>query len=189
MADSASLTTNPGLAPARYRLRSGAALRRGAGLLLFFLPLLWTGCGDTRTAVQPTTVVPATPLQPATRAGDVVVEGAGATVGNDDYLLNTASIAGERLTVSVSYGGGCETHAFTLVIAASFIESSPVRLATVLAHEANDDECEAWLTRSYTFDLSIIRTRYREAYGPGAGRVVLQLDGVPDDDLVYEFTA
>ncbi len=97
-------------------------------------------------------------------------------------------MAGGTLTVSVSYGGGCATHAFTLVISASFIESSPVQLPVVLTHEANDDPCEARLTQSYAFDLSIIQTRCREAYGPGAGRVVLRLDGA-DGRLVYEFTA
>jgi len=64
-----------------------------------------------------------------------------------------------------------------------------VQLSTVLTHEANDDPCEAWLTQAYTFDLLIIKRRYRETFGPGAGTVVLQLDGVPDGHLVYEFGA
>ena len=158
-----------------------SALRSGAGLMLF-VSLLWTGCGETGTPTRPT--APA-----ASRAGAVVVAGTGATLGDDDHVLNAASIAGDTLTISVSYGGGCETHEFTLVISASFIESSPAQLSTVLTHEANDDPCEAWLTQSYTFDLSIVRTRYREAFGPGAGTVVLQLDSVPDGHLVYEFIA
>ena len=148
-----------------------------------------TGCGEMRTPGQPTAVPSDQPVSDSVQAGRVVVAGGDAKLGEDDYVLNDATITGDTLEVSVSYGGGCETHAFTLVIAASFIDSSPVRLPAVLRHEANDDACEAWLTESYGFDLAIVRTRYREVYGPGAGRVVLQLDDVPAGRLVYEFTA
>ena len=122
------------------------------------------------------------------QAGSVVVAGADATLGDDDYVLNSATITGDKLTVSVSYGGGCRTHVLTLAIAASFVEDSPVRLPAVLRHDANGDPCEAFLTESYVFDLALVRSRYQAVYGPGAGRVALQLDGVPEDGLVYEFT-
>jgi hypothetical protein len=151
-----------------------------------FLVLLTATCsGKTRTPGQPTLVAVAA----AGQVGRVVVAGADATSGDDDYVLNNATISGDTLMTSVSYSGGCETHEFTLVISASFLESSPVQLPAVLRHAAHGDACEAWLTQSYAFDLAVIRTRYREAYGPGAGRVVLQLDGVPGDRLVFEFTA
>ena len=122
------------------------------------------------------------------QAGRVVVAGTDATLGNDDYVLNSATITGDTLTVSVSYSGGCKAHVFTLVIAASFVDSSPVRLPAVLRHDANGDTCEAFPTESYAFDLALVRARYRAVYGPGAGRVALEIDGVPDDGLVYEFT-
>jgi hypothetical protein len=148
-----------------------------------------TECAQTRTSGLPTAVSgDATATAPA-QAGRVVVSSAGTTLGDDDYILNSATIFGDTLRISVSYGGGCEVHAFALVIAASFIESSPVRLPVLLRHEANGDACVAWLTQSYVFDLALIRTRYREAYGPGQGSVVLELDGVPGSGLVYEFTA
>ena len=122
------------------------------------------------------------------QAGRVVVAGTDATFGNDDYVLNSATIAGDTLTVSVSYSGGCRAHVFTLVIAASFVDSSPVRLPAELRHDANGDTCEAFPTESYAFDLALVRARYRAIYGPGAGRVALEIDGVPEDGLVYEFT-
>ena len=78
---------------------------------------------------------------------------------------------------------------FTFVVAASFVESSPVRPPAGFRHDANGDTCEAFPTESYAFDLALVRARYRAVYGPGAGRVALQLDGIPEDGLVYEFTA
>ena len=151
-----------------------------------------TGCEETRTPGGPTpvSVVRTGGMARApSQAGRVVVAGADATLGDDDFVLNSATITGDTLTVSVSYSGGCKTHVFTLVIAASFVESTPVRLPVVLRHDANGDRCEAFPTESYTFDLALVRARYREVYGPGAGRVTLQLDGVPEDSLVYEFAA
>ena len=127
------------------------------------------------------------PSEPS-RSGRVVVEGDDAELGDADFVLNSAAISADALQISASYGGGCRTHEFTLVIAASFIESSPVRLPAVVRHDADGDPCEAWLTESYAFDLALVRERYREFYGPGAGRVVLELDGVDEDRLVYEFT-
>ena len=149
-----------------------------------------TGCGEMRVPGEPTLVSVGgrDGTAPAPSPGRVVVAGGDAAWGDDDYVLNCAAITGDTLTVSVSYAGGCRAHAFTLVIAASFIGSSQVRLPTVLRHEANGDPCEAFPTESYVFDLALVRARYRAVYGPGPGRVALQLDGVPVDGLVYEFT-
>ena len=159
-----------------------------ATLLVLLAP---AGCGEPRTPGEPTpvSVGRADGTAPApSQAGRVVVAGTDAALGNDDYVLNSATITGDKLTVSVSYGGGCRTHVLTLAIAASFVEDSPVRLPAVLRHDANGDPCEAFLTESYVFDLALVRSRYQAVYGPGAGRVALQLDGVPEDGLVYEFT-
>ena len=150
------------------------------------------GCGETHAPGGPTPVsvgrTDGTSPAPS-QAGRVVVAGAAARLGDDGFVLNSAAVAGDTLTISASYAGGCRTHEFTLVIAASFTESSPVGLPAVLRHNANGDTCEAFPTESYVFDLALVRARYRAVYGPGAGRVALQLDGVPDGGLVYEFTA
>ena len=107
-------------------------------------------------------------------------------LGDDDYALNAAGIAGDTLTLNLSYGGGAE-HEFTLVAAETFMESSPVQLAVHLAHDAHGDPCEAWLTTDYEFDLTAIRDRYRQQYGSAAGRIVLLLAGIPAGSLEYVF--
>ena len=163
-----------------------------AACAMLLVLLTATGCGETRTPGKPTPVSVGRPdgIAPApSQAGRVVVAGAGAMLRNDDYVLNSATITGDTLTVSVSYSGGCRAHVFTLVIAASFVEASPVELPAVLRHNANGDRCEAFPTESYAFDLALVRTRYQAVLGPGAGSVALQLDGIPEDALVYEFTA
>ena len=126
------------------------------------------------------------PIEPDMPENNVVIAD-GRDYGDDPYVANSAAIDGDRLTVSVSYTGGCRNHVFTLVIAESFKESDPVQLPAVLAHEANGDPCEAYPTESRVFDLALVRTRYRQFYGPGSGKVALRIEGVAGDDLVYQF--
>ena len=116
-----------------------------------------------------------------------VVVADGRDRGDDSYVVNSAAVDGHGLTIDVSYGGGCRRHGFMLVISKTFLESDPVQLRAVLAHEANGDACEAWVTESLDFDLALVRTRYQQFYGSGAGTVVLRITGVSGDDLVYEF--
>lgn len=125
-------------------------------------------------------------LDPGVQETNVVVAD-GRSWGDADYVANSAALDGDRLTIEVSYAGGCRSHAFTLVISASFLESDPVQLTAVLAHEANDDPCLAWFTESRVFDLALVRERHRQVYGPGPGRVALNIEGVSDEHLVYEF--
>ena len=85
-------------------------------------------------------------------------------------------------------GGGCEDHQLTLVVSETFLESFPVQLHTSLAHNANGDPCQAWLTESYRFDLTPIKKMYQEAYGQKAGTIILHLEEAPDGELTYDFT-
>ena len=146
---------------------SGAASAALLGLLAA------TACGDS-------------PLEPVVPENTVVLAD-GRDRGDDPYVVNSAAIDGDRLTLSVSYGGGCRNHVFTLVVSKSFRESDPVQLPAVLAHDANDDPCEAWPTESLSFDLDLVRTRYLQFYGSGPGKVVLRIKDVSGDDLLYEF--
>ena len=148
--------------------------RRAASLVLLLGILVASGCTEPRL------------MGPHAVSTNVVVDD-GRNWGDDPYVAKSAGLDGDRLTIEVSYGGGCRDHAFTLVIDESFRESDPLQLGAVLAHDANGDTCEAWLTASHVFDLSLVKIRHNQTYGPGAGKIVLQIEGVPGEPLVYEF--
>ena len=118
--------------------------------------------------------------------------------GGDLYNFDSATITGDTLTVSVSYGGGCETHEFTLLVEPFFMEDGPfgTGIGISIAHEANGDMCERWVEESYHFDLTPIKKKYQEQYKKDAGSVhlgwifdptVTLPDGGPPI-LVYKFT-
>ena len=133
----------------------------------------------------------------AIQTGTVVIADAAEEWGVDEYVLNAAAIINDRLELSVSYSGGCKNHQFTLVCSTTFEDSSPVQLRVSLAHNANNDPCEAFPTDEYNFDLNPIKVLYQTTYQQEAGVVILLLKAAPNDKdvpndriayrLVYEF--
>ena len=166
-----------------------STIRFALSLIIFFV----IGCqqvqnqitdkpDDTDVSVSPDDVAP-----DKIKMGTVVIADAAEEWGVDEYVLNSVTIRDNTLEINVSYGGGCEKHQFTLVASGAFLESFPVQLSVSLAHNANNDPCEAWLTDDYHFDLSAIKTLYQAAYQQKDGTIILLLQGAPDGQLVYEF--
>ena len=109
------------------------------------------------------------------------------TWGTDAYTINAATLQGDTLTINVSYSGGCETHAFTLVAEQRFLESLPVQLHVSLAHNANGDTCKALITEDLHFDLTTIKEVYQKVYRKDTGTIALWLKDAPLSDLFYDF--
>ncbi len=103
------------------------------------------------------------------------VEGAGWP--RDSLTIDSATISGDTLRLSVRYGGGCRTHRFALLINSAFMESYPVQVHTRLAHDAGGDRCRAIVMRTVSFDLARLKQRYHSAYGPAAASIVIHLVG------------
>ena len=170
-----------------------------SGFALCLMLLFAIGCGQGSDAVteDTVTVTPGDVVDPLPYTGDVVINDMGMAIdqwGSDDYEIETGDdaapvIEDDTLTLTVSYGGGCETHDVTLVASGVFLESYPVQMAVAVAHDANGDMCEAYLTEAYEFDLTPIKTLYQDAYREDAGTIVLRLQDAPEDvpDLIYTF--
>ena len=107
--------------------------------------------------------------------------------GTDAYTINAATLQADTLTLNVSYSGGCETHAFTLVAEERFLESFPVQLRVSLAHNANGDTCQESITEDYHFDLTLLKEVYQTGYQTDTGTIVLRLKDAPPSDLAYDF--
>ena len=169
----------------------GIAMRH-IGALLLGLVVAWSAaCGNDDNA-NPVSTTPAPgPPDGAGTAGNVVFTPGSvdstAHWGADAYELESAAVTGDTLVVTLSYGGGCRTHRLTLVAAEGFMESDPVRLQVAIAHDADGDPCQRWVTEDYHFLLDPIKARYKAAYGSGAGVIVLQLARNPGGPLDYQF--
>lgn len=103
----------------------------------------------------------------------------------DAYVLNSAEVTGDILTVNVSYSGGCVSHEFTLNGQGSFLGPPPVVINFFLVHNANGDPCREWITEENDFDLTPIKALYQE----DSGRIILRIINPGEVvDVVYEFS-
>lgn len=75
---------------------------------------------------------------------------------NDDFTFNSVGIEGDCMTVSFSYGGGCEELKVKLIDSESEGFSLPPTRFLRLSLD-DDDNCEAWVTEEISFDLTPLR--------------------------------
>lgn len=74
----------------------------------------------------------------------------------DLFRMDSAYVDGDFLYLHVNYGGGCEDHNFTLYR----LPTNPRQMEEVelmLSHDANDDMCEAWLSKWLIYSLKPLR--------------------------------
>lgn len=96
---------------------------------------------------------------------------------SDELLIDAAQIVDDTLVLEVGYGGGCETHEFTLCFDGFVLDTDIVLLG--VHHDANGDACEAFITEEQKFDLT-------PAQGLGSSPLHIQLGGW-DTPLQYDF--
>lgn len=105
-----------------------------------------------------------------------------ATLPDDSFEIVNAEIEGRCLVIKVAYSGGCEVHDFRLVKLFEECGTPTVPPAQlILSHNANGDQCEAYLRPELKFDLSGL-------LGPDKDSVVFTLStNVPGDDFQQTF--
>jgi len=85
-----------------------------------------------------------------------------------DYVINSVSLNEHTLQLSISYSGGCGDFEYDLVTNGLYLKSSPPQLYIKLAF-AEDDDCEAWITESLSFNLQPI-------HYSSSGTIILNLE-------------
>ncbi len=93
----------------------------------------------------------------------------------DPYVLDSARVSGDSLILAVRHSGGCRTHRYGLVAWNGWLESSPVQVDALLAHDDRDDPCDAVISARLSFDLTPLREAYLSAYRNSARRVWINL--------------
>jgi len=84
----------------------------------------------------------------------------------DPFDLENMEIVGDTVTLSISYGGGCEEHCFSLYMSpATFFESYPAQANLYLRHDSNGDACEALISEDISFNLRPVALLYKKIYG------------------------
>ena len=84
----------------------------------------------------------------------------------DPFDLEDIEIAGDTITLNITYSGGCKEHGFSLYMSpAAFLESYPVQANLYLRHNSNGDACEAFISESVFSNIRPIVELYKTVYG------------------------
>lgn len=108
----------------------------------------------------------------------------------DPLQIDSARVAGDILHVFATHGGGCVEHEYAAVAWNGWLESNPVQVGVLIAHEDSDDPCDALLSPELRFDLGLLKIAYQEAYGADPSELVLRLtdiEGLGKAPILVEF--
>ena len=70
------------------------------------------------------------------------------------YEIKSAAIAGDILSLNISYTGGCKEHSFELISNGLYAKSLPPQITVYLKHQSNDDTCEKTIEKTITYNIS-----------------------------------
>ncbi|MDY0098787.1 MAG: hypothetical protein RBR81_06270 [Bacteroidales bacterium] len=73
---------------------------------------------------------------------------------SDPFDLRSMTIAGNTVTITVSYPGGCMKHTFEIIWNETLTDTRPSRTDFVIIHNANGDGCEAYITDTLIFEVA-----------------------------------
>ena len=94
----------------------------------------------------------------------------------DPLTLDEVRVDGPILSFVAAYGGGCEEHSIDVVAWNGWLESFPVQVGAIAAHDGHSDPCDALVRSRRQFDLTPLRRAYEASYGPAAATIVINLE-------------
>jgi len=97
----------------------------------------------------------------------------------DNFRIIETNVIGDILELTVSYGGGCKDHLFSMHTTGNYGKSYPPKLIVFLKHVGNGDMCKALLTEKIYFDLKSVQFR-------GSDILHLQLNNY-DEFIIYTY--
>lgn len=85
-------------------------------------------------------------------------------IKRDQLNVNTVLLNNDEIKFNVSYSGGCKEHAVELFALKEIQKSNPAQVTILLSHNANNDMCEAYLTKTVSFNLSNLKNHLTSTY-------------------------
>lgn len=142
--------------------------------VLLLLAILFTACDDNKTDSLSSDII-------LTRSETEYIKAidGNLTQESDPFELREIRIENDSAFITVSYSGGCRKHTFEVIWSEMYYNTDPPETGFIVIHNANDDNCEAYLTETLAFDLT-------ELTGPVSydSLVVSVLNGVDPSDSI-----
>jgi hypothetical protein len=107
-------------------------------------------------------------------------------IKHDLLNINSVELNKDLLGFSVSYSGGCKEHKIELFALKGIAKSNPPQATVLLSHNANNDMCEAYLTKKIFFDLTPLK-EYLKATTKKVLLIIHDPSGNPIRNPVIEY--
>lgn len=108
------------------------------------------------------------------------------TLCGESNTIGSVRVFGSQLKMTVTYGGGCHRHGFTLFMdPIVFAESAPVQANLYLHHFGDGDFCQALITEELAFDLQPMLDLHMQYYGR-EDQILLNVFYQPDSTWVLK---
>lgn len=122
--------------------------------------------------------------------------------GNDPITVTDAVVNKDKVTLTLSYAGGCEDHDVALWYTGAVGNSDPPQQPVELQHDAHGDSCEALITEERHFDFSVYdhptwiqlissdgdERLFNFFYDPDEGEAITDVEAEPIDTECSTFT-
>jgi hypothetical protein len=149
---------------------------RVACISLAAMVLLAVACKSSKENQQTEKVRPSDSNQESTNAEEllpITVEIGFQPSGSDPFSLNSVTISGDTLILSVQHSGGCKEHSWYMYTSGVIIKTYPPKLELYPVHKKNSDMCKALIKRDLKFNLAPLKF-------PGNDKLLLQIEGFPE---------
>ncbi|MBS3944842.1 MAG: hypothetical protein KGZ42_05045 [Melioribacter sp.] len=85
-------------------------------------------------------------------------------IKRDPLNVNSVSLNKDEIKFNVSYSGGCKEHIIELYAFKEIQKTNPAQVTLLLSHNSNGDMCEAYLTKTVSFNLSNLKNHLKSTY-------------------------
>lgn len=137
-------------------------------ILFLFFSILLFGCKTNEQVVQEpasTQVTSDGPIQLKASIGRL-------DQASDAISIQEVKITGNKMILTVSYGGGCSEHTFQLIGSTAISKSMPPIRSIQLVHNANGDKCKMNITKNIEIDITDLAYQQKKE-----SKIMLSLEG------------
>lgn len=85
-------------------------------------------------------------------------------IKRDPLNVNSVSLNKDEIKFNVSYSGGCKEHVVELYAFKEIQKTNPAQVTLLLSHNSNGDMCEAYLSKTVSFNLSNLKNHLKSTY-------------------------
>lgn len=85
-------------------------------------------------------------------------------IKRDPLNVNSVSLNNDEIKFNISYSGGCKEHIVELYAFKEIQKTNPAQVTLLLSHNGNGDMCEAYLTKTVSFNLSNLKNHLKSTY-------------------------